>query len=434
MNRLLLLGLNHTTAPLAVRERVALSRGRVPEVVAAFREKFPACEVVVLSTCNRTELYAARATHGHPRIEELIDFLATISGVPADGLKAITYHLANRGVVEHLFSVAASLDSMVVGETQILGQVRDAYDQATQLDTVGPQLHPLFQAAIAVGKQVMTDTPLAEGRVSVASVAVDYARQLFPTMADRTVLCVGAGEVGQSVTRRFTALRPRRVLVCNRDIARAQRLTRLFGGEALPLDRLNEGLGAADVVVTSTDSPQPLLTRSLVEPAMRFRHATRPIFLIDTAVPRDIEPAVGELAGVHLYDLDHLQSVVGQTHAVRQDAVATARKLISAHVDAFVAAARAREMGPTIDRLYRRYHAVAAEELQRTLGKLPAATDAERQHLEELTRRIVNKLLHEPVRQIRQSPEIHSPASRFLSALDAMLNVGDNGGDDDDRA
>ena len=433
MNRLLLLGLNHTTAPLAVRERVALSREQLPAVINAFRDRYPACELVVLSTCNRTEFYTARETHGHPRSEELLDFVSTFSGLAVDTLKPSTYQFANRAMVEHLFNVAGSLDSMVVGETQILGQVRDAYEQASAAGAVGQQLHPLFQKALAVGKQVLSETPLAEGRVSVASVAVDYAQRLFPSMVGKTVLCLGAGEVGKTVTQRFAALQPARVLVCNRDITKAERLTRLFGGEAFSFDRLTDGLGEADVVVTSTDSPQPVVTRSMVEPAMRSRAIARPLFMIDTAVPRDIEPAVRELAGVHLYDMDDLQSVVRSTHTVRQDSVQTARQLIAKQVDAFINDARVREVGPAIDRLYQRFHNVAAEELERTLGKLPAATETDRKHLEDLTRRIVNKLLHEPVQQLRQLPDMHSPASRFISALDDLLQTGENGADDDQR-
>src|SRR5947209_4730008 len=262
MQRLLLLGLNHTTAPLEVRERLAFNAGQRDAAVAALRERFPACEAVLLSTCNRVELYVGRGPavpgvngpephgeHGGPGVGELVQFLASLRSVPEGEFRPHLYHKAGREVVEHLFTVASSLDSLVLGETQILGQVRQAYDAARACRAAGPLLHPLFQRAISVGKQVMHETGLAEGRLSVASVAVDYARQIFDHFDDKTVLSIGAGKMATLALRHFAALNPKRLLISNRDPAKAKVLAEQFKGQDVPLENLPDHLIAADVVI-----------------------------------------------------------------------------------------------------------------------------------------------------------------------------------------
>ena len=206
MHRLLLLGLNHTTAPLEVRERLAFDASQRKAAVGALREKFPHCEAVLLSTCNRVELYVGRQGHGHPSVRDMTEFLAGFHSVPPSDLGEHLYHKTDRQVVEHLFTVSSSLDSMVLGETQILGQVREAYDASQALGATGGLLNPLFQRAVAVGKQVMRETPIAEGRLSVASVAVDYARRIFDSFADKVVLSIGAGMMAALVLQSFAQL------------------------------------------------------------------------------------------------------------------------------------------------------------------------------------------------------------------------------------
>jgi glutamyl-tRNA reductase len=431
MNRLLLLGLNHTTAPIEVRERLALSSDKVRAAVGRFRARFPGCEVAILSTCNRVELYAARPTHGHPRVEELTAFLADVTGTTPGAFAPFLYEKTDRAVVEHLFGVSASLDSMVLGETQILGQVREAYELSSALGATGNQFHPLFQRAIAVGRQVMAHTPLAEGRTSVASVAVEYARQIFDSFGDKTVLSVGAGKMAQLVLRGFAALRPGRLVVCNRDVEKGTRLASTFGGEHATFDRLTDFLVSADVVVTSTGAEHAILTKASFESIAKKRRY-RPLFVIDIALPRDVEPAAGDVENVFLYNLDDLQKVVTATHETRGGAVDAARGIISRHVDDYLASTRAREMGPVIDRLYKRYHDLANEELTRTLAKLPNVSEAERAHLQELTRRIVNKLLHDPIRTLRRSGEIHAPAGQYLHALEQLFKLETASGEADE--
>jgi glutamyl-tRNA reductase len=423
MQRLLLLGLNHTTAPLAVREALAFSAEQQRRAISQLRQRFGECEFVLVSTCNRVELYAGRAVHGHPRSTEMVAFLGEFHGVPVEQFRAHLYEKSDRAAVEHLFTVASSLDSMVLGETQILGQVRQAYDLATELGAAGPALHTLFQRAFAVGKQVMHATRLGDGRLSVASVAVDYARRIFDSFGDKTLLCVGAGKMVRLVLRHFTALHPGRLLITNRTLGNAESLAEEFSpGAAVPFDALPEHLTAADIVISSTGSSRPIIAREHVRQALRARRY-RPMLFIDIAVPRDVEAQVAELEHAYLCNIDDLQQVVSQTQASRTEAIAAARAIVERHVEQYVAWHRARRLGPMIDELYRRSHAIAQEELARTLGKLPDVSPQEREHLEELTRRIVNKLLHDPVHTLRDSDGAHGSPAPYLHALAKLFNL-----------
>ena len=424
MERLLLLGLNHTTAPLEVRERLAFNAQQQSEAVARFHQRFDNCELVLLSTCNRVELYTARAVHGRPREEEMIQFVSEFHSMPTAEFAPHLYHRASRDVVAHLFHVASSLDSMVLGESQILGQVRDAYETCKGLSSVGSILNPLFQRAIAVGKEVMHDTALGEGRLSVASVAVEYSRRIFDHFNDKTVLCIGAGKMASLVLQNFAALRPGRLLICNRNPAKAEALAIRFGGTQVPFESLSEHLVAADIVLTSTGAAQPIITRQQFE-TVRKRRRYRPIFLIDIAVPRDIEPSVGDADGVYLYNLDDLQQVVSQTQSQRTEAVGSARAIVARHVESFLAWHRQRELGPAIHQLYSRYHAIAQDELARTLNKLPNVSEAEKAHLEDLARRIVNKLLHDPIQTLRHAGADHASAAPYLHALEKLFQLGE---------
>jgi glutamyl-tRNA reductase len=436
MQRLLLLGLNHATAPLDVRERLAFSAQERLAALDALREKFPGVEAVLINTCNRVELYAARAVHGHPRHDEMIAFLADLRRVPVAAFAAHAYEKSERDVIGHLFAVSASLDSMVIGETQILGQVRNAYDAARAIGSAGPSLNPLFQRAIAVGKQVLSETRIAEGRLSVGSVAVDCAGRIFDHYDDKTVLCVGAGKMATLVLQSFHALRPGKLLICNRDVGKAEALAKRFGGLAAPFDRLADHLVAADVVVTSTGAPHPIITRRDFEPLRRARRY-RPIFFIDIALPRDVEAAVGEIENCYLFNLDDLQQVVAATHNQRGEAIEHARRIVSEQVDRYVSWTRVRELGPMIDKLYQRHHELAREEVERIVNKLPDASAVERQHLEELARRIVNKLLHDPVKTLRQSDSPHALGQTYLHAMEKLFQLDENAkprdekGDDD---
>lgn len=423
MQKLLLVGLNHTTAPLSVRERIVFSGQERNVALAAFRQRFPEAEAVLLSTCNRVELYVGRGVHGHPREEEMVDFLAAYHNVDPREVGSHLYRKVDRDVVNHLFGVASSLDSMVLGETQILGQVREAYDLAKSCGSAGAALHPLFQRAIGVGKQVMSETALSEGRLSVASVAVDYARQIFDSFGDKTVLCIGAGKMAALVMQSFKALSPGRLLVCNRDPAKAVALCGRFGGVPAAYETLAEHLVAADIVITSTGAPHAIIGRATFEQVVRQRRY-RPVFLIDIALPRDVEASVGDLENVYLYNIDDLQQVVAGTQSARGGAVGAAKAIVEREVEAFLAWLRGREMGPVIDQLYKRCQEMAAEEVARVLNKMPGASAEERAQVEEMARRIVNKLLHEPVKTLRGAGSLHGGGPQYLHAVERLFGLG----------
>jgi glutamyl-tRNA reductase len=416
MNGLVLVGLNHTTAPLAVRESLALNPTERAAAIESLHQRFTGSESVLLCTCNRVELYfAADSTNGdaaEPATRELIDFLARLRQLDAATLYPHMYAKTGRDVVEHLFRVACGLDSMVLGETQILGQVRQAYEFSLQRSATGGRLNPLFQRGLSVAKQVLAHTPLAEGRVSVASVAVDYAGQVFETLSDKTVVAVGAGKMGLLVLRGFANQRPGRLVLCNRDFDKAVAHAARFSAQAAPLTDLESLAASADVIISSSGSELPLLTRRMMEPIVRQRRG-KPIFLIDIALPRDIEPSVGQIRNVYLYNLDDLQKVVAASQSQRGNAVSAASAIVASAVDEFFAWHRARQQGPLIDDLYKRAHAIAREELARTLTLFPNISPQERAHLDDLARRIVNKLLHDPVKSLR--------------AAGAQPNNGDNG-------
>jgi glutamyl-tRNA reductase len=421
MNRLRLLGLNHTTAALEVRERLAVDSARQRDAMEALRQEFGPCEVVILSTCNRMELYVARPV-SPPNAHELTAFLAKFNGVQAELFAAQLYEKAGREAAQHLFSVAASLDSMVLGETQIIGQVRLAYDAAREMGATGALLNPLFQRALAVGKQVHSETSIAEGRLSVVSIAVNYARGIFDHFDDKTVLCIGAGKMSTLVIRHFTELGPGKLLVCNRDPQKARVLAERFGGEAVPFHTLEEQLIRADIIVTSTAASEPIITRSMFESLLR-RRRYRSVFIIDLAVPRDVEAAVGELDNVYLYNVDDLQKVVAETAGQRGGAVAEARAIVQRQVEEFATWLQRRELGPAIEQLYSRYHALAREELHRAMAKMPALDEQARLQLEEMTRRIVNKVLHDPVTAFKHGDAMHGPAQQYLHAMEKLFKL-----------
>jgi glutamyl-tRNA reductase len=424
MGQLLLVGLNHVTAPLSVREQLAFDAGQQRAALESFKQRFAGCEAVLLSTCNRVELYVASADEQPaPSVDELERFVAELRDVPAEQFRSHAYEKSERGAIEQLFNVATSLDSMVLGESQILGQVRQAYELARDAGTVGAALNPLFQRAIAVGRDVMAQTALGDGRVSIAGVAVQCARRIFETFTDKCVLCIGAGKMSVLVLQHFASLHPKRLLICNRALDKARGLAARFNGEPVDFASLDQHLALSDIVITSTGSPHPIITRRQIDSVLK-RRRYRAMFLIDIAVPRDVEPALGENEHIYLYNIDDLQSVVSATQAQRTDAIDAARVIVARHVNEFLILRRRRTLGPEIELLYQRSHALARQELARTVAKIPNLSDAERAHLEELTRRIVNKLLHDPVSALEQADaQQHAVTPQYLHAIEKLFRL-----------
>jgi glutamyl-tRNA reductase len=436
MEQLFLLGLNHLTAPIELRERLAFDQAAATAYARTLIDQHLAREAVVLSTCNRVELYLdlqadAGAVEAH---------LARCRSVDPLSLVPHLYRHAGRDAVRHLFEVASSLDSMVLGEAQIVGQVRDAYDASVGASATGPTLDPLFQRAIATGKQVLTETALGEGRQSVAGVAVAYASEIFDDWRSKIVLCVGAGKMSALVLKAFSQLGPGSIRVVNRDVERGRVLASRFEGTGHDFSSLESQLVEADVVITSTAATTPVVTLAMMSGVMR-RRRRRPIFMLDIALPRDIDARAGELEDVFIYNLDDLQRGLQQAGAGRQDSLDAARAIVDQGVRQYVAWHRQRLLGPMIEQLYARSYATARIELDRYVRAAGITDEAEKRRLDELMRRTVNKLLHGPIRTLREAQDRHADdpaatheAMKYVHAVTRLFELGEGAGRDATRA
>lgn len=402
--RPIVVGCNHKTAPLELREKMSFDEPTARRVMQALRERFAGCEVVILSTCNRSEVYVARPTHGRPRRKDLIEFLSASCSIPVDELTRHVYVEIGRGAITHLFRVACSLDSMVVGETQIVGQVKQALAQAQAHGATGKTLTTIFQWALHVAKEVHTETAIAAGRVSVCSVAVEFARQIFSHFDDKTVLLIGAGEMGKLTLRHLLETAPQRVLIANRTAARAEQLAAQFGAEAFGLDRLEECLEAADIVICSTGAAEPILTTETVESVQARRDYAR-LIVIDIAVPRDVEARVGELDGVYLYNIDDLQQVVDASVEDRQAQIVDVDRIIAEHVDEFARWRDSRAVGPLLRALRQRLGEITSAEVEWARPKLTGDPQRDSQVIEQLAHRVIGKLMHGPNRVLNEKAQ-----------------------------
>jgi glutamyl-tRNA reductase len=332
----LVLGLSYRTAPVEIRERVAFPEAAIPLALDRLRQAGLADEAVIVSTCNRVELYAASAREPGSALEGLRRFLLEFHSCPTPLDRELYAHTEPQSLV-HLFRVVSGLDSMVLGETEILGQVKKAYDLALQQRHTGRTLNKAFQRAFNVAKQIRTETNIQRGNISVASVAVDLAEQIFETLAHRSVLVIGAGDTSEKTARALLSRGARHLLVTNRSFERADALARELGGKAVPFDNWSAEFPQVDIVISSTAAPQPILDRPRLEPLLAARRR-RPLLLIDIAVPRDIHPEVNDLEDVYLYNIDHLQTIAADALRQRQDEIARCERIIAEKVAALSAA------------------------------------------------------------------------------------------------
>ena len=390
------LGLNHHTAPLAVRERVVFHVERLREALAEIRSGF-ASEAAILSTCNRTELYLA-AQRPPAAVAE---WLAKYHRFDPGELGRYLYTLPREEAVRHAFRVASGLDSMVLGEPQILGQMKEAARTAESAGTLGTVLHKLFQRTFAVAKEVRSTTSVGTASVSMAAAAVKLAARIFPSLKDQKVLFIGAGEMIELCATHFAAQAPARLAVANRTVERGERLAHRFNGEAIELKALPERLQEFDIVVSSTASSLPILGKGLVERALRARRR-RPIFMVDLAVPRDIEPEVSELDDVFLYTVDDLAQIVSDNRDARRAAVEQAEVIIETQVGQFMRWMQARENVPLIRALREQAEQARRHELERALRCLQRGDDPALV-AEALSQGLTNKLLHAPTQALHDT-------------------------------
>jgi len=395
---ILLIGVNHKTAPIELRERLAISRDDLPEATRALAAVPGVSECVILSTCNRVELLAAVDSPS----TDLTGFLHSFFRLDPALLAPHLYEHRDREAVQHLFRVAASLDSMVVGEPQILGQVKDAYAVARASGTVAGQLEHLLQSAFAAAKKVRCETEIGSSSVSIASVAVELARQIFGSLEGRTVLLVGAGKMSELAARHLVQQGAGTILVANRTPERARCLAEPFGGRVIPLDQLYESASQADIVISSTSAPQAIFKLEHGQAFLR-RRRNQPMFFIDLAVPRDVDPAMGELEGIFVYDIDDLEQIAEAHRSERSREATNAEALIAAEVERFCQWRLTVNAAPAIVELQRQAEEIRQAELKRMQARLGSLSAEQIEAVEALTHGLINKLLHPPMQALKQA-------------------------------
>ena len=404
-------GLNHQTAPLSIREKLAFTAASLPEAVRNLARSKAAKEAVILSTCNRTELYCVGET------EQIIEWLAQYHNLPAEEIRPYLYTLDNNETIRHAFRVACGLDSMVLGEPQILGQIKDAVRVAQEQESINTNLNALFQKTFAVAKEVRTDTAVGENSVSMASASVKLAEQIFPDISDLNVLFIGAGEMIELVATYFAAKNPKLITVANRTLPRAQELCDKLGLNAEPclLTELPDILHEYDVVVSSTASQLPLVGKGMIERALRLR-LNMPMFLLDLAVPRDIEAEVGELNDAYLYTVDDMMGIVQNGKEARQKAAAAAEAMVEEKVGEFVRLQQSRQSVPLIRALRDEGERARRQVLENAMKQLAKGASAE-EVLERLSIQLTNKLLHSPTQTLNKA------GSENSNLVDAVAQI-----------
>ncbi len=394
-----LVGVNHRTAPVEVRERLALPDDRTDALARALVGNGRIEEVLVLSTCNRVE-FLASAEPEALRTEVFRRLPREIEGLELD--ERVFYDHIGRDAVRHVFRVASSLDSMVVGEPQILGQVRAAFQRAKEVGTVGAFLDRLVTQAVRVARRVRTETGIGTMAVSVSSVAVELARKIFGDLDGLSVLLIGAGEMAESAAHHLHTAGTRSMFVMNRTPAGAERVAAMVGGEAVAFDRLLEMLQRVDIVVSSTGSPSFILSKSTAEGVMAARR-NRPIFLVDIAVPRDIDPSINEVDNVFVYDMDDLQQVAAANAKQRRQEAERAERIVDDEVDRVLHRLRGDRAKPAIQSLQRRFESIRVGELERYQAKLRDLSEEQRAAVDAMTRSMLNKIAHHPISEVKRS-------------------------------
>jgi len=403
-----LVGVNHKTAPIEIRERIAISRADLAETTRALAAVPGIAECMIVSTCNRVEILAAiqpdaLEKEGNQAGEvPIAAFLERQFGVDHALLGPHLYEHREREAIRHLFRVAASLDSMVVGEPQILGQVKEAFAVAKAAGTIGGQLEHLLQGAFAAAKKVRNETEIGANSVSIASVAVEMARKIFGSLAGKTVFLVGAGKMCELSARHLKQQGVGTILVTNRTLERAQKMAEPFAGKVIPYDQLYEVASQADIVITSTSAPHHIFGPAHGQKFLQ-RRRNRPMFFVDLAVPRDVDPAMGKLEGIFVYDIDDLQGVAATHMAERSREASDAESLIAGEVERFQVRQRAVNAAPAIVALQHQAEEIRQAEMRRAQARLGSLTAEQLAAVEALTRGLLNKFLHPPMQALKQA-------------------------------
>jgi glutamyl-tRNA reductase len=417
---IVVVGLSHKAAPVEVRERLHFAEIALEEPLEKLAHYTEGGDRVILSTCNRVEIYAhvQHLAHGTARLRQ---FLSDYHGVPLEAFEAYLYSYHGEAALRHLFRVVSSLDSLVVGEPQITAQVKEAFAVARRAQATGALFNQLFERAFAVAKRVRTETRIGEHAVSVSYAAVELAKKIFQDLEAKTVLILGAGEMSELTARHLRSQGVRQLLVANRTLERASELAARLQGQGVPLTELATHLPRADIVVSSTGSPAPIIGKAEVANALRLRK-NRPMFFIDIAVPRDIDPAVNDLDNVYLYDIDDLQQVVAENLKARQREAALGEAIIEREVAETMRWFDEQQVVPAVIRLRRKAEAIRNQELAKLFAKHGSLSEAEREAIAAMAASIVNKLLHTPIVRLKQASQ-STGGHRYLQALRELFSL-----------
>ncbi|GJL78183.1 MAG: glutamyl-tRNA reductase [Nitrospinaceae bacterium] len=418
---LVLVGVNHKTTPVEIRERLAFSRGEIEASLERLVGNPEIVENIILSTCNRVEIYA-RVKDTTKGVGLLKEFICDYHKISPNELDKYFYSYQDERAVEHLFRVSSSLDSMVLGEAQILGQVKDAYNTARALRSTGMVLNQLFEKAFNVAKKVREETGIAERGVSISTAAVELARKIFEDLENHSVMLVGTGEMAELAAKHLISYGVKTVYVCSRTYERAASLAKTLNGCALDFDMFKEEMHKADIVITSTASPKFIIKKDMVDRAIHQRK-NKPIFFIDIAVPRDIEPEVNDLENVYLYDIDDLQGVVSANIKEREKEAETAMQLIQNEVTKFNNWVVSLDAVPTIVEIRNRAESIRSREIEKALKKMGPLSEQDQKTLHLMTQSILNKVFHKPTINLKkqtqsQEGHVYLKAIRHLFHLD----------------
>ena len=418
---LILVGVNHKTTPVAIRERLAFTKGKIEDSADRLLNYPEIIEHTILSTCNRVEIYA-RASNQDSGINFIKNFICEFHNLSPVELEDYFYSYSDEEAIEHLFRVSSSLDSMVLGEAQILGQVKDAYSLAKNLRSTGLILNQLFEKAFSIAKKVRDETGIAERSVSISSAAVELAQKIFNDLENHTVMLVGTGEMAELAAKHLISYGVKTVYVASRTYERAANLARTLNGSALDFEAFKNELYRADIVITSTAASNFIIKKELVEKAIHERK-NKPIFFIDIAVPRDIEPDVNDLENVYLYDIDDLQIVVTANMKEREKEAENAMNLIRYEVAKFNNWIESLDAVPTIVEIRKNAEVIRKEEIEKTLKKISHLSEGDKQIIDQMSGSIINKILHKPTIKLKQKSQsqdghIYLKAIRHLFHLD----------------
>ena len=417
---LALIGVSHKTAPVEVRERLAFPADKIRAALQSLLTQTHAAEAMILSTCNRVEIVAQG-----PDAQLVQDFICEYHQIPADSISKHLYSYKNAEAIRHLFRVTASLDSMMLGEPQILGQVKEAYRLASAAGTIGSSLSPLLDRAFAVAKRVRSETGISQAAVSISYAAVELARKIFGDLAGKTVMIIGASKMGELAARHLKRNGVASVLVTNRTFERAVEIAKIFEGAAIPFEHFIDHIDRADIVISSTGAPHFIITKPLAEQVIRNRR-NKPVFFIDIAVPRDVDPTVNDIDNAFVYDIDDLQQVIDANMKERMKEAGRAEEIVDREVQAFCTRMQSRELAPTIVLLRETVEKVRREEIERhrrLLRDLPAEQqEAALSAIDQVTQSLMNKILHHPIAQMKEMAS-DPDGSEFIEVVRKIFNI-----------